>query len=236
MERKTYLDAAIQGTTSPQSDVKQPYTQAASHRQPGYFARKINYSLGVVERIHCTRTNTYARISTGRGTELSIKVEATSSYRPGTILQLTNLQTDHESQHTIYGVHPARVDDEAHPLCRGRVKWFDRNLKSWTVKTRSSNKYLRVETTNFKLLQDQTIYFIPSFSNGKIGIRKVMDVEGGVPEGTPPTWIISAPLGLRLKESFQKATILDPTTRSDSDRIPQLDLLRAETSLHGTKA
>ena len=41
----------------------------------------------------------------------------------------------------------------------------------------------------------------------------------------------SAPLSLRLKESFQKATILDPTTRSDSDRIPQLDLLRAETSL-----
>ena len=54
---------------------KQSYSQAVSNRQAQPFYRKVDYTLGVVELIHRTKHSAYARVTVGRGDELSLKVD-----------------------------------------------------------------------------------------------------------------------------------------------------------------
>ena len=56
-------NAAKTGNAPPEG--KQSYIQAASKTQHQPFYRKIDYNLAVVQHIHRTKNNAYARISMG---------------------------------------------------------------------------------------------------------------------------------------------------------------------------
>ena len=220
--------SADKGISRPQGKIS--YSQAAA-THPQTFFRKIDYRLGVVELIHRTNNNAYARISVGRGEELSIRINPPTDLKPGDLLEITESKADGSSHHSIFGTHTGRVADKDHPLCKGKVKWFDRKQSTWTIKVRSSRRYLRFRPERLELKQDQTIFFIPKFHNGSMEIKKIMALQGGIPEGTPPTWTISQPLATRLHEELAQFHLVEPTTRSDLPRTPQLDTQRAEAAL-----
>ena len=121
--------------------------------------------------------------------------------------------------------------DPDHPLCKGKVKWFDRKTHSWTVKVRSSKAYLKVALDERKLMQDQTIFFIPRFSNGQMQVHRIMDQRGGIPSGTLPTWTISEPLTTRLQDKFGRLHFVSPMTRTDMSTANQLDIPKATKAL-----
>ena len=79
MEGRNDSKAAI----SRLSESKMSYSQAAKNLKPKLFYREVPHSIGVVEMIHRTRGNAYARVSVGRGEELSIKTSPTTSLRTG---------------------------------------------------------------------------------------------------------------------------------------------------------
>ena len=146
------------------SDSKRSYSQAAKSKDQKTFLRKINYSIGVVETIHRTRQNAYARVTVGKGEELSLKVDPNTLLRPGSYVQVTMVHSGGKITPSIFGPHRGQIPPEDFPLCRGRVKWLDRKLNAWTIKVRSSAKYLRIENNKqTKMMRDQTIYFVPTF-------------------------------------------------------------------------
>ena len=223
MERNQVTNAAVTGQS-------QSYIQAATRNVPTPFYRKIAFSIGVLERLQRNPANTYARISIGRGIQLSLKVDQTTDLLPGDLLQLTKAKVNNEEKFAIYGIHRDKVADHEHPLIQGRVKYFDRKMNAWAVKVRSSKKYLLTQPSRLRLLKDQTIFFIPHFRDGQMHIGKIMECEGGVPDGTLPTWEISAPVTKRLRAFGGDLAVVDPYTRTSAD-IPQLDLKEAAASL-----
>ena len=233
MEGGNDAKSAITGA----SDSKFSYSQALQKTKLKTFYRKISYTIGVVETIHVTHQNArrshYARVTVGKGEELSLKLPDDQRPRPGDHVRVTQVYSDGKITPSLYGIHSGPVPPDAAPLCRGRVKWFDKNLRSWTVKVRSSRKYLRLkkQEKQIKIMRDQTIFFVPLFHDGQIQIGKVVEVEGGIPEGTPVSWTLSTPLTARLLLKFPKIAMVRPTTRSDHARVPQLDLKKAEDAL-----
>ena len=171
----------------PPREGKRSYSQAAARTTSNPFFRKVYSSIGVVETIHRTKTNAYARITVGRGDELSIKVSRDTDLRPGAFLQITDAKVDGKTEPRIFGVHRGPVNAEDHPLCLGHVRWFDRKQRSWIVKVRSSRAYLKVQTSDTALMRNQTIIFIPKFPNGRIQVDRIVQYQGGVPTGVPPT-------------------------------------------------
>ena len=169
------------------SDSKTSYSQALQRKKLKTFYRKISYSIGVVETIHVThqnaRRNYYARVTVGKGEEMSLKLHEDQRPRPGDHVRVTRVYSDGKISPSLYRIHTGPVPPDASPLCRGRVKWFDKNLGSWTVKVRSSKKYLRInkQEKQIKIMRDQTIFFAPLFHDGQIQIGKVVEVEGGIP-------------------------------------------------------
>ena len=214
--------AANTGKISHPSDAKISYSQAVTQSNSNPFYRKVDYTLGVVEHIHRTGHNAYARISVRRGEQLSIKVSQNTTLLPGNLLQITETKTQEGPKHHIYAEHKSQVSPRDHPLCQGRVKWFDAKRKVWTVKVRSSKQYLTVDSGNPRLLKDQTIYFIPKFPRGLLGIGSIVDHEGGIPKGTLPTWVISKPVTDLLESQYGKLSVIDPYTKADSESITQL--------------
>ena len=214
------------------SESKMSYSQAAKITKPKLFFREINYSIGVVEKIHRTRENAYARVSVGKGEELSLKISPNTQLRPGDFVKVTLEQSGGKAFPTLYGAHSEPIPPEMLPLCRGRVKWFDRGLRSWSVKVRSSAKYLRIQhDKQSKLKPDQIIFFVPTFSEGKMGIAKVVEYQGGTDPGTPATWTLPSALAARLDQESEGTAFVRPTTRSDQDAAPQLDIKAASEAL-----
>ena len=223
MEENKDNSAAVTGQS-------QSYSQAATRNTPTPFYRKIVFSIGVVERLQRNPKTTYAKISVGRGIQRSIKVDQTTDILPGDLLKITSAQVDNETKYAIYGFHRDKVGDHEHPLIEGRVKYYDRKQKGWAVKVRSSRRYLLAQPSRLRLLRDQTIFFIPEFRGEQMHIGRIMDYEGGVPEGTFQTWEISTPVTRRLKALHDDLVVVDPCTRTSAD-VPQLDLVKAAASL-----
>ena len=231
MEEKHEPETAKTGEGSPREGKRLAYNQAVAQSTPTPFFRKVDFSIGVIETIHRTSTNAYARITVGQGDETSIKVVPRTSYRPGDFLQITKAKVDGASQYCILGVHTSPVKPEEHPLCLGKVKWFDRKLQAWTIKVRSAKEYLKVYNSRLSLLRDQTILFIPKFRDGRIQIDRIVRSFGGVPEGTLPTWTLSTALSQRLQDTCGEFALVDPATRTESTSVVQLNISKAETSL-----
>ena len=140
MEGGTELKSA----STKMSEGKKSYSQAAQNKETKFFYRKISYNVGVVEKIHRVRGNAYARVSVRRGEELSLKTVPDTKLRPGDHVKITLEKSDGTTSPAFFGVHDEPVPPESRPLCRGRVKWFDKVRRVWTVKVRSSAKYLRI--------------------------------------------------------------------------------------------
>ena len=111
------------------------------------------------------------------------------------------------------------------------MRWFDRKQSSWIVKVRSSKAYLKVQASNTTLMRDQTIFFIPKFPKGRIQVDRIVQYQGGVPTGVPPTWTISTAFTQRLQHTYKDIAFVDPSTRSDTLPEAQLDIAQAAASL-----
>ena len=120
-DNKAPSPSAGQGTPASQEG-KVSYSQAVSRVTSDPFFRKIVSTIGIVETIHRTPASAYARITIGRGKELSIKVtnDMVNKLRPGTYLQITDSKTEGELQPSIYGIHYGPVHPD-HPLCQGQT-------------------------------------------------------------------------------------------------------------------
>ena len=212
------------------SEDKQSWVQAASQTQPTWFSREVEFNIGVVECIHRVRNLAYARVTVGMGDEYSIKIPPVTDLHPGDLLQITEAKINGTTRATIYGPHTGPVTKVDQPLCKGLVKWYDHKLDAWTVKVRSSRKHLLYRPNREHVLRDQVIYFIPKFKDGKLEIGEVIDSEGGIPEGTAPTWVVSKPVTDRLLQTSPRLVIVNPTTRAEPE-FPQLDLNKAKESL-----
>ena len=101
--------AAKTGSHPPEG--KRSYTQAVTSSQHQPFFRRIDYSIGFVEKIHRTSTNAYARITVGKGEELSIKVPTNTSLYPGDYVKVTTTKADHTTNASIYGIHYGQVPE-----------------------------------------------------------------------------------------------------------------------------
>ena len=227
MEKLRDARQARTKTASHPEEGKMSYAQATASNSTQSLFRKIRYSVGVVIALHRHGPSTYARIFVDKGELLSIKITDDASYAPGDLLQITN-GTDNPC---IYGFHSQPVSESRHPLCAGTVKYFDRTQQVWNVKVKSIKQYLKVRPGKTPLLRDQIILFIPTFSNGSLEVKKIVEVEGGISADTLPIWTISEDLMTRLKEYFPNISLVDPSTRANANQVPLLDLVQAERDL-----
>ena len=170
---------------SQSEESKKSYSQAASSPSSPSFYRKLDYSVGVVQNIHHHATGAYARFAVRREEEYSVKLKPGSDLQPGTLVRVTYDLANHEATPCIHSVHPDPVDDDRHPLVEGIVRYFDKVRKVWKVKVRYSKKLLDASPSRAVLLREQTILFIPSFPDGTIHIKKIVECNGGIPEDTP---------------------------------------------------
>ena len=233
MDSKTEdIEIRPPGTSQPRAG-KRSYSLVASATPTKSLFRRVRYSIGVVYEIHHHKTGKYARIFVGNGDRMSIKVQDSASYGPGDLLQITDTKVEGISRPCIYGPHTQPVSENCHPLCEGTVKYFDRARKVWNVKVKTIKHFLKVRkgSTTSPLLRDQTVFFIPTFQNGFMEVKKIMAVQGGIPANTLPTWTISDELMSRLAQHFPDISLVDPTTRANDGMVDLLDLALAERDL-----